>query len=1785
MQATTHIDLDVLSPAKVTAALDRDSAAAFVQAIFDREMGVTLHNLKAGSKRDEAMRELTKEAASLYSRRVLRELIQNAFDAAASAAKPKILLRLDLTTGDHGTLYVANNGQGFTSDNVDAISNPAMSNKTPGNFIGHKGLGFRSVELLSDDVQIYSKVDPEARDFDGFCFEFAARKDEVAWLERAGEMEFAPAVVGRAHRLQLPIPLRSIGPDAELVAADGFSTLIRMSLRDDVAAERATEEMQMLIDEKAPIALFLNRLDSMMLETIHADAPPETKILSRSSKGARQPLRGRNLMLEEISVDRQRFLVGRMEVDDAAFRASVEKAVERGHRVERWRDWKGAPTVSIALPLSQDARSGSFYAFLPMDAQAPFNGCLDAPFHPNADRRDLDLVNPLNSFLLDSVADLCLAIAQTLVDEQTTSIDTASAAVDAIAWFGDAQRMADACGRAGIEMDAVLLPTVRRKEVESRWAPLKDVFDWNDEAFRIITGAWLVRACDIPMLRRGLGPKRFEALRNFVSEVDLTFEPAVSNWSRWGPSLANDLAKRRRKATKQEWEDFYADLAGLPSVLPHLRGSGIFRLDDGRIEAANSPATIAERELFISPDPENATRSRKRLAGTTLFPPKSIAQRMLFADPALTWPPNVTSAFVNAGLATEYSLPKVIAGMGRLLGKRPSRQTALAAINWAFGAWKAHKSNEVETALKLAVLPLPCADGKLRAANTVRFGANWRETRGDLLAEFCDAIGDAPRGAKSLIESLIVPWEEWPLREKGTALDWFAFMRLLGVKDGVTPVYYKAVTMQVDEWWSLRRPLVKGISLEVSVGPQWRAALQSPQQAFSYQSGSYSTDETLFALPLQGEHAAMSDRAKMAYARLIVAALPELKDHHYTTTLRRTFGNSDHVGWASPLLGFLWEASWLPTYRGDELSWVRPREAWFAPRKDPLPRFLSRLDRQLRDSIDADAAARDVFSKRLGLRLWNDRASAPARLAELGRVLQAGIADHEQDNLRSAYRDAWEDWSALNPRPALDREMPLAIQTTGRLAVYQREEADDMTVFVGNGTDPTLENLLVALGHILLAVPASAASNAVAALSEAGFGNIRPVADVRPRIIVDTGELDLSVEHPRLVADGRDWLAEIAVLVLEFNIGPIGRSTPKSRQTLYEDFRQLGVVHSRNVQVEIDGLAGALPAMLDGVLPVPDSDRPTVVVQSSDEDLDWSTLARIARAISLALGRGWLLTDFKMVFATLANSQAPLGGPLERPDDEALARAFSQPLERIREILRSLSASNRRILEWLVPVVAVRFGHDAAIHLLDREYVLVEDEEIVTTLVDIGIDADAIRSLIGACHAAQGLDELRRDLGFSLTVFNAATEALGPPFPQLRFEAPLRRSFSDRLDELRPELRQRVRNAFAGETRDALMLAKYRDAAALGWATFDERWIATHDELDDKTIDERIENLAATALSAVSDAPEISLDVARQANRIVIMENAGDLQRVVAAWTAKVPGRAAHTAWVGKPELLAREALASGVFDFRTVSFGELPQALELAGLWPAGMPTLLDLNDLGLVPDDLDQQAKAEQKRKDEQDQQTKTVRFGSTDIVGGTSESLQAVVRALTEGLESKAFQKRSGPATLNPFPEGDDKGRKRRKRGTSDKDPVYLTDQQRSLIGFAGEYAAYIHLRRTVRNFADEHWISSLGRSFLCLPARQDEEGYDFHVPRWRGGLYFEVKAHTGDPSYLDLERSQVAAAVQFADERQGIWKVLYVANVLDPSLVAVHELANPFTEGNINLYRPSSRQGIRLLIDRK
>ena len=166
-----------------------------------------------------------------YGDRVLHELIQNAHDAHEFGEKGKIAIRLVVTGPQSGHLIVANGGRGFRwEEDVRGIINLASSRKHIGDGIGNKGLGFRSIEAITDDVQIYSRWGDGdgSKRFDGFCFRFG-RLDEIEALVISNGLSAADAatVARNIPRYLVPVPLADTAPaDIHFWATQGFATVI-----------------------------------------------------------------------------------------------------------------------------------------------------------------------------------------------------------------------------------------------------------------------------------------------------------------------------------------------------------------------------------------------------------------------------------------------------------------------------------------------------------------------------------------------------------------------------------------------------------------------------------------------------------------------------------------------------------------------------------------------------------------------------------------------------------------------------------------------------------------------------------------------------------------------------------------------------------------------------------------------------------------------------------------------------------------------------------------------------------------------------------------------------------------------------------------------------------------------------------------------------------------------------------------------------------------------------------------------------------------------------------------------------------------------------------------------------------------------------------------------------------------------------------------------------------------------------------------------------------------------
>lgn len=177
-----------------------------------------------------ALKALTTQLTQEYEDRFLVELIQNAYDAHPSdAVDGHVAVRLDESCTP-AVLYVGNGGRPFTLKNFDALTTVAQSSKPPGEGIGNKGVGFRSVLQVCSSPEIFSADpdDPDGPGFGGFCFGFASDDDIRRLVENEEDYE---TVSKDFSRFLLPVPAAQEDRALRTLRADGMVTVVRLPLK------------------------------------------------------------------------------------------------------------------------------------------------------------------------------------------------------------------------------------------------------------------------------------------------------------------------------------------------------------------------------------------------------------------------------------------------------------------------------------------------------------------------------------------------------------------------------------------------------------------------------------------------------------------------------------------------------------------------------------------------------------------------------------------------------------------------------------------------------------------------------------------------------------------------------------------------------------------------------------------------------------------------------------------------------------------------------------------------------------------------------------------------------------------------------------------------------------------------------------------------------------------------------------------------------------------------------------------------------------------------------------------------------------------------------------------------------------------------------------------------------------------------------------------------------------------------------------------------------------------
>lgn len=185
--------------------------------------------------------------AESYDARAFTELLQNADDADA---------RQFHISQQGRYLIVANDGAEFTAANLEALCRSAASSKTRGKTIGYRGIGFKSVVRLANEVSLISG-------------------DYRVTFSRALTMKVVPEA-DRVPLIRIPHPiapslLTHVGEYVDRLRGEGYTTVFVFS---GIAQEAIDNEFAQLDHS---VLLFLRKVERLALGDGKTDAVAVTR--------------------------------------------------------------------------------------------------------------------------------------------------------------------------------------------------------------------------------------------------------------------------------------------------------------------------------------------------------------------------------------------------------------------------------------------------------------------------------------------------------------------------------------------------------------------------------------------------------------------------------------------------------------------------------------------------------------------------------------------------------------------------------------------------------------------------------------------------------------------------------------------------------------------------------------------------------------------------------------------------------------------------------------------------------------------------------------------------------------------------------------------------------------------------------------------------------------------------------------------------------------------------------------------------------------------------------------------------------------------------------------------------------------------------------------------------------------------------------------------------------------------------------------------------------------------
>ena len=1306
----------------------------------------------------KSIQSLSDHIASDYGDRYLLELIQNACDSLGHVGDDgKIKIYFAPKEGSYGTLYVANGGTPFLDNNLKSICIIGESGKPPGENIGNKGLGFRSITHVCDNPEIYSLDSNSISSGEfGYCFRFAHDNDLARWTDNEVALVHLPQ---QLPSFCIPFPLDAIPPTIARLINEGFVTIIKLPLRDRYALRSVCSKIKALRNGTSPLVLFLKKLSRLDViveghEKRSFNFERKTTHISLSEGVLKASF---NLTIVELN-EGQRYCVLWHYVPEDRVKAKISESIHKKQLHPSWEKWQGNGELALAVSLEEPLAKGLLYTFLPMGdaAESPFVGHLHGAFFPKSERTSLHAESPLNAMYVEEALKLSadgVSIIRALASTQGACLtygECGRAIVDLLSWrtvpsitnfsgIDYVKKIEAAFSAAGGEIGKLdILPVIHGDKVAAWGTPI-DAWEWDDCNFDIFTSKYISKLGDVRILSGSLGSEKVAVFKSIWKDriKKQLFVPDAEELASVVERVAEQLIIN--KADIELWHKFYQELYVIIKKYEHiplpaaLATKKILFCSGNRLLAgiSQAPSVVigkAKRKKKGRPVQNIGTvvfsPSDRLLKGSSedvvikqlLAVPRELEHGFSFLSQKLDWYgdlDDVRTFFEKQRLVRKYDAREIIVNVSRIQRESDDKIVRRQALSWLFALYLA-RGDDLAEALTSAEIYVPVGRVGWTSARNAYFSRGWNPSGkiNVLLDQFIESASPYSEEISGLRKHLLIPPTKKPFA-LGKSSEWYAFLRLIGVNVGLHPIVLDSKKIS-----SISNVAIRNVGALLKLNDEtikvWEEEAGKVQISYA---GNNLIDKSSVLLywPGQGDLAKYPSDIKRINARLLLewVAKTDYSDHDLKIRYSHNYYcNAQRFEWPNPLLAYLRGAEWFPVENivGDHkgLVFKRLRDVWLLEENGRNRPFMPQipLEHGTRHSIIPE----EVSSR---LRSWgkanvlNDPRCLVKQVAVLGRIFNDNqVEDYCRREFINLYAATWKmladngfgRWGS-HERPEFiivrNKGVYRALPVAAEKHGHDDEYNGARNVYISEDGKSLVCALLEELGQDVFDFETNN-PRVINLIKDLLGPQFIATSSLPVEILVDGASFDAAKEGKTSLVDLFPSYPALLCLAMECLTGTSSQQLPADRGEMLARLRQVRVLMCSEISFKISGEPKPIPQSYYGVLGHMDEDTPCLIVETENDQLTWAHMRDAGPALCRLLGQSDLASAIKIACSAMERQKVANNCKFTRGEHlEFLCRDLGISKAQAETALAIEAGDKRRVESLLRPLVLYFVGLDA----------------------------------------------------------------------------------------------------------------------------------------------------------------------------------------------------------------------------------------------------------------------------------------------------------------------------------------------------------------------------------------------------------------------------------------------------------------------------------------------------------